>query len=632
MRRALALALVAAAIASAAVAAPVPQTVSFSARLVDEKSGHLLEGAHHVDFELFDAADGGASVWKEARDVAVEDGLLFVALGEIQPFAATVFTGRRLYLQVTLDDVVMEPRVSIESVPYAIRASGADNADTVGGIPAGDLQRRVTGMCDPGSFVTAINPDGTVTCSADAAGNGDITAVTAGTGLEGGGPLGDVTLSLLKSCAASQVLKWDGAGWGCADDVDTNAGGDVTAVIVTATGGLEGGGASGDVGLSLLTSCAAGQLLKWDGAAWSCANDIDTDTDTNAGGDITAVTAGSGLEGGGATGDVGLSLLTTCALGQMLKWNGTAWGCADDIDTDTDTNAGGDITAVTTGGGSGLIGGAAAGDAALSLLTTCAPGQLLKWNGTAWGCANDIDTDTDTNSGGDITAVTTSGGSGLIGGTVAGDAALSLLTSCAPGQLLKWNGTGWACANDTDTDTDTNSGGDITDVIAGPGLGGGGTAGAVTVNVTAGTGITVGAGGVALDVAFTDPRYVNTSGDTMTGALDMNNQRLLNRACRTGYIRVGPGLCIENPDQNGFTFSSCANRCRGQGTHMCSSGEMRAVLGSGVALGSSVLLDWLDDQESDDNALYVNQINAENPDGGRATSTSSYCRCCADVE
>ncbi|HWO18290.1 MAG TPA: hypothetical protein VNO30_05925 [Kofleriaceae bacterium] len=691
MRRALALALVAAAIASAAVAAPVPQTVSFSARLVDEKSGHLLEGAHHVDFELFDAADGGASVWKEARDVAVEDGLLFVALGEIQPFAATVFTGRRLYLQVTLDDVVMEPRVSIESVPYAIRASGADNADTVGGIPAGDLQRRVTGMCDPGSFVTAINPDGTVTCSADAAGNGDITAVTAGTGLEGGGPLGDVTLSLLKSCAASQVLKWDGAGWGCADDVDTNAGGDVTAVIVTATGGLEGGGASGDVGLSLLTSCAAGQLLKWDGAAWSCANDIDTDTDTNAGGDITAVTAGggsglegggatgdiglsllttcapgqmlkwsgaawgcaddidtdtdtnaggditavtagSGLEGGGATGDVGLSLLTTCALGQMLKWNGTAWGCADDIDTDTDTNAGGDITAVTTGGGSGLIGGAAAGDAALSLLTTCAPGQLLKWNGTAWGCANDIDTDTDTNSGGDITAVTTSGGSGLIGGTVAGDAALSLLTSCAPGQLLKWNGTGWACANDTDTDTDTNSGGDITDVIAGPGLGGGGTAGAVTVNVTAGTGITVGAGGVALDVAFTDPRYVNTSGDTMTGALDMNNQRLLNRACRTGYIRVGPGLCIENPDQNGFTFSGCANRCRGQGTHMCSSGEMRAVLGSGVALGSSVLLDWLDDQESDDNALYVNQINAENPDGGRATSTSSYCRCCADVE
>jgi hypothetical protein len=632
VRLALALSLAAAAVAAAAVAAPVPPTVSFSARLVDEKSGDLLSGAHHVDFELFDAPGGGASVWKEARDVAVEDGLLFVALGEVQPFDATVFTGRRLYLQVTLDGAVMEPRVSIESVPYAIRASGAENADAVGGIPPQDLQRRVTGACGPGSFVTAINPDGTVTCGSDAAGSGDITAVNAGTGLEGGGPLGDVTLSLLKSCAAGQVLKWDGAGWACADDIDTNAGGDVTAVIVTAAGGLEGGGAAGDVGLSLLTSCAAGQLLKWDGAAWSCANDVDTDTDTDSGGDITGVTAGTGLEGGGATGDIGLSLLTSCMPGQLLKWDGAAWGCASDIDTDTDTDSGGDITGVGVGAAGGITGGGTSGDVTLSLITTCAAGQLLKWNGTSWGCADDIDTDTDTNSGGDITAVTTSGGSGLVGGTVAGDAALSLLTSCAPGQLLKWNGAGWACANDVDTDTDTNSGGDITDVIAGAGLGGGGTAGAVTVSVTAGTGITVGAGGVALDTAFTDARYVNTSGDTMTGALDMNNQRVLNRGCRTGYVRIGQGLCVENPDQNGFTFSGCANRCRGQGTHMCTSAEMRSILGSGVALGSSVLLDWLDDQDGDDSALFVNMINTENPDGTRSTSTSSFCRCCANVE
>ncbi len=573
MRLALWLSLAAAAIASGALAAPVPATVSFSARLVDEKSGELLDGAHSVQFELFDAADGGASVWKEGRDVAIEDGLLFVALGEVQPLDGTVFNGRRLFLQVTLDGTVMEPRVSLESVPYAIRASGAENADAVGGIAAQDLQRRVTGTCDPGFFVIAINPDGTVTCGQDASGSGDITAVNAGSGLEGGGPLGEVTLSLLKSCAPGQVLKWDGAGWACADDIDTNAGGDVTAVTTAATSGLIGGGAAGDVGLSLLTSCAPGQLLKWDGAAWGCASDIDTDTDTNSGGDITAVSVGAagGLTGGGATGDVTLSLVTTCGAGQMLKWNGSSWGCADDVDTDT-------------------------------------------------------------NSGGDITAVTTGGASGLVGGTVAGDASLSLLTSCAPGQLLKWNGAGWACANDVDTDTDTNSGGDVTDVLAGAGLSGGGTSGAVTLNVVGTGGIAVGANGVSIDLPFTDARYVNVSGDTMTGALDMNNQRVLNRGCRTGYVRIGQGLCVENPDQNGFTFSGCANRCRSQGTHMCSSVEMRSILGSGVVLNSSVLLDWLADQDGDDSALYVNAVNTENPDGSRGTNTSSYCRCCANVE
>jgi hypothetical protein len=118
----------------------------------------------------------------------------------------------------------------------------------------------------------------------------------------------------------------------------------------------------------------------------------------------------------------------------------------------------------------------------------------------------------------------------------------------------------------------------------------------------------------------------------MTGALDMSNQRVLNRGCRTGYVRIGQGLCVETPDQIGFTFSGCANRCRGQGTHMCSSAEMRSIMGSGVALGTSVLFDWLADQDGDDRALYVNAVNTENPDGSRDTTTSSYCRCCADVE
>src|SRR3989339_941478 len=59
----------------------------------------------------------------------------------------------------------------------------------------------------------------------------------------------------------------------------------------------------------------------------------------------------------------------SCSAGQIAKWNGTAWACADDAS-------------------SGTLGS-----------LSCSTGQVAKWNGTAWACAADIDT----NTGGTIT-------------------------------------------------------------------------------------------------------------------------------------------------------------------------------------------------------------------------------------
>jgi hypothetical protein len=53
-------------------------------------------------------------------------------------------------------------------------------------------QNRVTGTCTPPLVIGAINADGTVVCGS----GGDITDVTAGAGLVGGGTSGDVTISL----------------------------------------------------------------------------------------------------------------------------------------------------------------------------------------------------------------------------------------------------------------------------------------------------------------------------------------------------------------------------------------------------------------------------------------------------
>ncbi len=113
----------------------LPDVVSYAARV--ENDAGPFDGNVAVTFQLFDAEVAGTELWSESvSSTTVVGGDLVHELGSIEPLDDSVLEREDLFLAVTMNGDLLEPRVALRAVPYALKAQ---EAESLSGLSADDI-------------------------------------------------------------------------------------------------------------------------------------------------------------------------------------------------------------------------------------------------------------------------------------------------------------------------------------------------------------------------------------------------------------------------------------------------------------------------------------------------------------
>jgi hypothetical protein len=99
--------------------------VSYQFRGTSPSGGPIPDGAHVLDFEIWDDPTGGMMLWSESQTVVTEGGLGSVRLGSVVNIPLDIFgvmygdMTKALYLQVMLDGEMITPRTRLVPTPYS---------------------------------------------------------------------------------------------------------------------------------------------------------------------------------------------------------------------------------------------------------------------------------------------------------------------------------------------------------------------------------------------------------------------------------------------------------------------------------------------------------------------------------
>jgi len=221
----------------------VPQLINYQGVLTDKTTGDpITSPGLTMKFRIYDAETDGTKLWEESRTVPIESGIYNVILGAVTPVTVDLFSTDERWLEVEAAGEVFTPRQKLTSVAYAMKAGMAEGVN---------LPLSLTGSAT-GSLVSAMNTGTGIGIYAQGGsygvfGSGTSNAGVYGYSSSGYGVQGGSSTSYAGYFSGDVKVAGSGKGIefpdGTKQTTAATATGDITSV--TTGTGLTGGGTSG---------------------------------------------------------------------------------------------------------------------------------------------------------------------------------------------------------------------------------------------------------------------------------------------------------------------------------------------------------------------------------------------------